>query len=262
VCSSDLQELRAERLAADERCDALSQELARVTQAFTDHLAALPAQLEAAVAAAVTARPAAEIAPEPRLAVAPPIAFAAAEAWASAKLPFPSPVPPIAFAAAAAWAAAELPFAEREPAAWSPVPPIAFVAAIVPAARAVPKLFPAPPPIARVAAAAWARAELPFASDPLDQLELAICAGPRAAVAADESGDQLAFALDVERAPRFARPCENQLAFALEAPATNADQLVISTPPPGPRWDTPPQSVVVRRRTGGLVGRAISLLAA
>jgi len=58
------------------------------------------------------------------------------------------------------------------------------------------------------------------------------------------------------------RPCENQLAFALEAPVAKPDQLAISTPPPGARWDTPPASVVVRRRSGGLVGRALSLLAA
>jgi hypothetical protein len=58
------------------------------------------------------------------------------------------------------------------------------------------------------------------------------------------------------------RPCEYQLAFALEAPAGNPHQLVISTPPPRPRWDTPPSSIVVRRRSGGLVGRALSLLAA
>ena len=76
------------------------------------------------------------------------------------------------------------------------------------------------------------------------------------------SDDQLAFALDVERAPRFARPCENQLAFALDAPAARPDQLVISTPPPGARWDSPPPSILVRRRSGGLVGRALSLLAA
>jgi hypothetical protein len=143
-------------------------------------------------------------------------------------------VPPIAPVAAFAWAEAELPFA------------------------------PAPPPIAAVAAAAWSQAELPFGSDPLHQLELALCAGPRAAAAADESEDQLAFALDVERVPRFVRPCENQLAFALEAPVARPDQLVISMPPPAPRprWDTPPSSIVVRRRSGGLVGRALSLLAA
>jgi len=52
------------------------------------------------------------------------------------------------------------------------------------------------------------------------------------------------------------------LAFALETPAARPDQLVISTPPPGARWDSPPPSVLVRRRSGGLVGRALSLLAA
>jgi signal peptidase I len=314
--AGELRELRAERAAVDERCDALSQELARVTQAFTDHLAALPAQLEAAVAAAVATRPPAVAPavtaeppvravakpPAPPIACAaaagwaaaqlpftppvPPVACAAAAGWAAATLPFTPPVPPIARAAAAGWAAAQLPFTPPVPpvacaaaAGWaaatlpfdppavaavpcSPVPPVALVAAVVPAARRVPKLFPAPPRIALAAAAAWARAELPFAADPLDQLELALFAGPRAALAADESQDQLAFALDVERAPRFVRPCDNQLAFALETPAAKPDQLVISTPPPGQRWDTPPPSIVVRRRSGGLVGRALSLLAA
>ena len=146
----------------------------------------------------------------------------------------------------------------------TPVPPIAFVAAVVPSARRVavaasrrPRSRPSPP--------RRGPAALPFApADPLDQLELALFAGPRAAVPVDASEDQLAFALDVERAPRFVRPSDDQLAFALEAPAANPDQLVISTPPPRPRlrWDTPPPSIVVRRRTGGLVGRALSLLAA
>lgn len=222
--AGELQQLRVERTSVEERCDALSQELARVTQAFTEHLAALPSQLEAAVAAAVATRPA-EIA-EPELAETEP-----------------EEPPAIAHVAAAAWAEAELPFPPTPPArpAYTPVPPIAFVAAVVPTVRRV----PAPAP-----------------KDPLDQLELALFACPRTAAAADESEDQLAFALDVERAPRFARPCEHQLAFALEGPAANPDQLVISTPPPGPRWDTPPQSIVVRRRSGGLVGRALSLLAA
>ena len=85
--AGELQQLRAERESAHERCDVLSQELQRVTQTFTEHLAALPAQLEAAVAAAVVARPA-----------PPPIA---ATTWTPA-------VPPIAFVAAAAWAEAEL----------------------------------------------------------------------------------------------------------------------------------------------------------
>jgi signal peptidase I len=274
--AGELVELRAQRTAADERCDALSQELARVTQAFTEHLAALPAQLEAAVAAAVATRPVAEIAQAPAVerACPPPIAPVAARAWSEAELPFVRPVPPIAVVAAEALAAAKLPS----------TPPIAAVAA---EALAAAKL-PFTPPIAAVAAEAWAAAELPFAAvpcdavsqpplppiafvaaavrfgDPLDQLELALCAGPRAAASADESEAQLAFALDVERAPRFARPCEHQLAFAIDRPAGNPDQLVISTPPPAPRprWDTPPPSIVVRRRTGGLVGRALSLLAA
>jgi signal peptidase I len=267
----ELHQLRVERASVEERCDVLSQELARVTQAFTEHLAALPAQLEAAVAAAVATRPVeiakpaaettpaiAHVAAEPPIPTTPAIAHVAAAGWARADLPFPTTpaiahvaaagwaqadlpfptTPAIAHAAAAGWAEAELPFPPA-PAANAPIPPIAFVAAVVPTARRVPPV-----------------------SDPLDQLELSLFACPRTAAAADESEEQLAFALDVERTPRFARPCENQLAFTLEAPAANPHQLVISTPPPGPRWDTPPQSIVVRRRSGGLVGRALSLLAA
>jgi signal peptidase I len=278
--AGELLQLRAERAAVDERCDALSQELQRVTMAFTEHLAALPAQLEAAVAAALTPapepivpevaeRPIAVVVPiAPRHAVAPiavvaaeawrwvdlpftpappPIARVVAAAWPGAELPFASAPPPIASVAAAAWAEAELPFARpvapAEPVPYAPPPPIARVAAVVPTARPVPKVRVVRP-------------------DPLDQLELTLFAGPRAAAATDESDDQLAFALDVERVPRFARPCENQLAFALETPAARPDQLVISTPPPGARWDSPPPSVLVRRRSGGLVGRALSLLAA
>ena len=256
--AGELLQLRAERSAVDERCDALSQELQRVTLAFTEHLAALPAQLQAAVAAAVTPapeparqeiaeRPIAVVVPiAPRRAVAP-IAAVAAEAWRWVDLPFTAAPPPIARVAAAAWAGAELPFARpvspAGPVPYAPPPPIARVAAVVPTARPVPKVRVVRP-------------------DPLDQLELTLFAGPRAAAAMDESDDQLAFALDVERAPRFARPCENQLAFALETPAARPDQLVISTPPPGARWDSPPPSVLVRRRSGGLVGRALSLLAA
>ena len=251
----ELQQLLAERATVDERCDVLSQELQRVTLAFTEHLAALPAQLEAAVAAAVAATPAEPARPAVEVRIVPPIAPVAAKGWAEAELPFAPAPAPIAMVAAKGWAEAELPFSpvppptatERAEVPFAPPPPIVFVAAVVPTARPISEVPVTPP-----------------ASDALDQLELALFAGPRAAAAADESRDQLAFALDAERAPRFVRPSENQLAFALEAPVTKPDQLVISTPPPSarPRWDTPPPSSVVRRRSGGLVGRALSLLAA
>ncbi len=281
--ADELAALREDRAAADARCDMLSHELRTVTEALTAHLAQLPAQLEAAVAAAAPTRapqpPApqrpAEAAPEPRTPAAPPrIALAGARVWAAAPAPaaflaarvfppLPAAPPPIAFVAA-----------RVRPALPAVPPPIAFVAARVRAAlpavpppiafvaaRVRPALPAAPPPIAFAAPRAWAQFAL---ADPLDQLALALFPGPRAAVAPDASEPQLAFALDVEHAPRFARPCENQLAFSLEEPASRPGQLVISTPPPAarPRWDAPPPSVVVRRRSGGLVGRALSLLAA
>ncbi len=107
--------------------------------------------------------------------------------------------------------------------------------------------------------------------DPLAELELALFAAPATgAPPVDESGPQLAFLLDVERRPRFARPCEHQLALGLEPGAAPAGQLALAPPPPpppppapeppappapGPRWDTtPPGFTRARRRSGGLVG--------
>jgi signal peptidase I len=88
----------------------------------------------------------------------------------------------------------------------------------------------------------------------LAQLELALVAGPRAAPRADESEDQLALWLDVERARRFVRPCDDQLAFDLDPAPAPAPQLAFDFTPPRrrPAWDTPP--IMVRRRSGGLVG--------
>ena len=53
--ADELARLRDDRASADARCDVLSHELRVVTQALTAHLAQLPAQLEAAVAAAAVA---------------------------------------------------------------------------------------------------------------------------------------------------------------------------------------------------------------
>jgi signal peptidase I len=90
--------------------------------------------------------------------------------------------------------------------------------------------------------------------EPLTQLALALVPETRLPLAADESAPQLAFALDVETRARFQRPCEDQLAFVLDDDVPSG-QLKLSTPPPS-RWDAPPP--VVRRRSGGLVGQAIS----
>jgi hypothetical protein len=116
--------------------------------------------------------------------------------------------------------------------------------------------------------------------DALAALELALFAAPATGVPrSDESAPQLAFLLDVERRPRFARPCEHQLAFGLDAVPAPAAQLVLAPPPPappapappqppaaGPRWDAPPPGLVrARRRSGGLVGQtrnALSLVRA
>jgi signal peptidase I len=116
---------------------------------------------------------------------------------------------------------------------------------------------------------------------PLEQLALALVPAPRAnGAAADESEPQLAFLLDVERGRRFARPCERQLALAVEDRPPAAAQLSLTAlaprPAPPPPPPPPPPSrpgtarpaaptwdgvVRVRRRSGGLVGRALTLVA-
>lgn len=116
--------------------------------------------------------------------------------------------------------------------------------------------------------------------DPLEQLALALVPAPRRAPAADESEPQLAFLLDVERRPRFARPPEQQLELGLDADPEPAAQLslaalgprVAAPPPPpppppadpgtpaSPTWDAPSVRRV-RRRSGGLVGLALGLVA-
>jgi signal peptidase I len=112
--------------------------------------------------------------------------------------------------------------------------------------------------------------------DPLEQLELALVPAPRHPAAADESEPQLAFLLDVERRPRFARPSEDQLELALEPSLPPPAQLSLTAlaprsvapppppPPPGapkpPTWDGR-HVVRVRRRSGGLVGLALGLVA-
>jgi signal peptidase I len=117
----------------------------------------------------------------------------------------------------------------------------------------------------------------------LAQLALALVpASPAALAAADESEPQLAFLLDVERRPRFARPCEAQLELIIDEAPRSSAQLSLAAlaprpaapappPPPPPSrpgsprpvastWDATPINVVrIGRRSGGLVGRALYL---
>jgi signal peptidase I len=117
----------------------------------------------------------------------------------------------------------------------------------------------------------------------LAQLALALVPDCHAALAAaDESEPQLAFRLDVERRPRFARPCDAQLELCIEQAAPASAQLSLAAlaprpaapappPPPPPRrpgspcpvvptWDAAPVAAVrMGRRSGGLVGRALYL---
>ncbi|WP_028057425.1 S26 family signal peptidase [Candidatus Solirubrobacter pratensis] len=118
---------------------------------------------------------------------------------------------------------------------------------------------------------------------PLEQLALALVPAS-AGAAADESRPQLAFLLDVERPPRFARQCEGQLELGLDGPPHPSAQLSLVAaaprpappppppPPPPTRPGTPVPSVPTwdasqlsvrreRRRSGGLVGLAIGLVA-
>jgi signal peptidase I len=133
-------------------------------------------------------------------------------------------------------------------------------------------VVPAPPPPPE-------KVEPP--GSPLEQLALALVPAPRAgAVAADESEPQLAFLLDVERTHRFARPCERQLAFAVEDEPPAVAQLSLTALAPRPAAPPPPPApppsrpgtarpaaptwdgiVRVRRRSGGLVGRALTIVA-
>ena len=63
---------------------------------------------------------------------------------------------------------------------------------------------------------------------------------------ADHSAPQLAFALDVERRPRFARPREPEL----DPAPMRKGQLVLALAAPQPPWDTPPPEL---RRFSGLI---------
>jgi hypothetical protein len=128
------------------------------------------------------------------------------------------------------------------------VAPAADAAASADVAPA-PDVLPAPP-------------EEPVAADEdavLAQLELALMPAPANVVPAiDESAPQLAFGFEIEPQRRFARPSDDQLELELEPAAPPAPQLVIDFTPRPPAWDTPPATFIVRRRSGGLVGRVLA----
>lgn len=163
----------------------------------------------------------------------------------------------------------------------------AGVAAAV--AAAVPRLSPPPPPPPPPARPAIAPASgqpaptpiatvlgdqpapIPFrmaaddtlaeAGDALAQLELALMPAPSpGAVAVDESAPQLAFGFDLEPQRRFARPGDDQLQLALDREPEPVPQLAFDLAPASPlapsappAWDAPPP-IMIRRRSGGLVG--------